>query len=95
MAGVEGNFINVTYSYVDDRYFAEASAIKNCISGVFGFGASLIGGQILATVQANGNELFGYTVYGQQVLFAISFVLIICAILFAHFVVGKQKSIIQ
>lgn len=95
MAGVEGNFVNVTYSYVDSRYFAEASAIKNCISGVFGFGASLIGGKILATVQANNNTLFGYTVYGQQILFAISFVLILCAILFAHFVVGKQKVMIQ
>ena len=95
MAGVEGNFVNVTYSYVDNRYFAEASAIKNCISGVFGFGASLVGGRILATVQANNNTLFGYTVYGQQILFAISFVLVLCAILFAHFVVGKQKVMIQ
>ena len=95
MAGVEGNFINVTYSYVDSRYFAEASAIKNCISGVFGFGASLVGGKILSTIQANGNTLFGYTVYGQQVLFAISFVLLLIAIIFAHFVVGKQKVMIQ
>lgn len=95
MAGVEGNFINVTYSYVDDRYFAEASAIKNCISGVFGFGASLVGGRILAAVQANNNTVLGYTVYGQQILFAISFVLILGAIMFAHFVVGKQKVMIQ
>ena len=95
MAGVEGNFVNVTYSYVDSRYFAEASAIKNCISGVFGFGASLVGGRILAAVQANNNTVLGYTVYGQQILFAISFVLILCAIIFAHFVVGKQKVMIQ
>ena len=37
MAGVSGNLTNITYSYVDSRYFAEASAIKNSIGGIFIF----------------------------------------------------------
>ena len=95
LAGVEGNLINVTYSYVDSRYFAEASAIKNCISGVFGFGASLIGGWILSFVQKNDNSLFGHTVYGQQVLFAISFLLMVAAMVYSRVVISKQKIMIQ
>lgn len=95
MAGVSGNITNITYSYVDGRYFAEASAIKNSVGGLFGFGASLVGGKILGAIQANGNMLFGIHVYGQQVLSAISFVLLVITILFTHFVVSRQKVMIQ
>jgi hypothetical protein len=80
---------------VDSRYFAEASAIKNSIAGLFGFGASLLGGKILAAVQANGNTVFGIPMYGQQLLSAISFVMFIITILFTHFVVSRQKVMIQ
>ncbi len=95
MAGIYANLINITYSYVDSRYFAEASAIKNSIAGFMGFVASLIGGKILSAVQENGNMLFGIPVYGQQVLFAISSVIFLIAILFTHFIVSKQKVIVQ
>ena len=98
MAGVSGNITNITYSYVDSRYFAEASAIKNSVAGLFGFGASLLGGWILDLVQTNQeaiSEVVGFTIYGQQVLSAISFVLFIITILFTHFVVSKQKVMIQ
>lgn len=95
LAGVSGNITNITYSYVDSRYFAEASAIKNSVAGLFGFGASLVGSKILDAVQANGNMLFGMQVYGQQVLSAISFVLFVITILFTHFVVAKQRVMIQ
>lgn len=98
LAGVSGNITNITYSYVDSRYFAEASAIKNSIAGLFGFGASLLGGVILDVVQNNQDkiqEIIGFTLYGQQVLSAISFVMFIITILFTHFIVGKQKVMIQ
>ena len=95
LAGVSGNITNITYSYVDSRYFAEASAIKNSIGGIFGFCASLVGGKILATVQANGNTVLGIPMYGQQLLSLISFVMMIITLLFAHFVVSRQKVMIQ
>ena len=98
LAGVSGNITNITYSYVDSRYFAEASAIKNSVAGIFGFGASLLGGLILDFVQKNQDvirETVGFAVYGQQVLSVISFVMFIITILFAHCVVGKQKVMIQ
>ena len=98
LAGVSGNITNITYSYVDSRYFAEASAIKNSIAGVCGFGASLLGGVILDLVQSNQDkitELIGFPIYGQQVLSAISFLMLIVTVLFAHFVVSKQRVMIQ
>ena len=95
MAGVSGNITNITYSYVDSRYFAEASAIKNSVAGLFGFGATLIGSKILDAVNAAEPIMFGVRIYGQQVLSAISFVMFIITILFTHFIVSKQKVMIQ
>ena len=98
LAGVSGNITNITYSYVDSSYFAEASAIKNSIGGLCGFGASLLGGVILDAVQNNQAaiaDLVGFQIYGQQVLSAISFVMLIVTILFTHFVVSKQRVMIQ
>lgn len=95
LAGVSGNITNITYSYVDSRYFSEASAIKNSIGGLCGFGTTLIGGKILDAVQANGNQVFGIPMYGQQLLSIISFIMLIITFLFTHFVVGKQRVMIQ
>ena len=92
-AGSGVNLNNIAYSYVDSRFFAEATAIKNAIGGICGFGASLLGARILAVVQANGNTVFGLPIYGQQLLAFISAIIYVITLLFTHFVVGKQKVI--
>lgn len=93
LAGISANLFNIVYNFVDEKYFVQASAIKNSIGGVIGFGASLIGSKILSSVQANGNTVFGIPLYGQQVLSLISFVFAVAAIIFAHVVLQKQKIV--
>ena len=95
MAGLNQNLMNITYSYVDSRYFVQASALKNSIGGLCGFGASLLASRLLAFVQKNGNMLFGLHVYGQQVLAVISALLFVAAILFTHLVIDKQRVMKQ
>lgn len=95
MAGLNSNMMNIVYSYVDERYFVQASAIKNCIGGLCGFAASLAAGELLDYVQANGNMIFGIHIYGQQLLALITTVLVIVALLYTHFVIGKQKVMKQ
>ena len=95
IAGLNQNSFNIAYSYVDSNYITEALAIKNCIGGLCGFGASLVGSRILKYVQANGNTLFGIRIYGQQVLATISFILIATALIVMVFVIGKQKVMKQ
>lgn len=95
MAGSNQNAFNISYSYVKQEYFVPAMAIKNSIGGIFGFAASLIGSRILTAVQANGNMVFGIPMYGQQLLCAISCIIIIITILFIHFVIEKQKVMVQ
>lgn len=94
-AGTVQNFNNIIYSYIDREYFVQASAVKNSLGGLVGFSASLLGSRILTFVSENENKLFGINVYGQQILSAISFIFIIIAILFAHFVIEKQKIMKQ
>ena len=95
MAGLNQNMYSVTYSYVDTRYFVQAAAIKNSIGGLCGFAASLLASRLLTYIQENGNMLFGIRIYGQQVLSAISLAFLVAAILFTHFVIGKQKVMKQ
>ena len=94
-AGTNQNSFNMVYSYVDSCYITEAMAIKNCIGGLFGFGASVLGSKILDAVQNHGNLLFGVPVYGQQILSGISFGITVVAIIFVGKVVEKQKIMIQ
>jgi hypothetical protein len=81
------------FSYVEESYFVEATAIKNSIGGLCGFVASLIAGELLSAIQENGNMLFGMPLYAQQVLSAIAAVIAVCSILYIHFVLQKQKVV--
>ncbi len=95
MAGVGANSFNMIYSYVDEKYIAQAMALKNCISGIFGFAASLLSGKIMSVIQANNNTVFGFQIYAQQLFCAISFIICIFAILYVKKVIEKQKVIVQ
>lgn len=95
LAGSNQNAFNITYSYVKSEYITQAMAIKNSIGGICGFAASILGGKILAAVQANGNMIFGIHIYGQQLLSAISCVLTLSVVIFIHKVIKKQKVTIQ
>lgn len=95
LAGTNMNSFNITYNYVDSQYITQAMAIKNCIGGLFGFAASLLGGKLLDVIQVNGNNVFGIHIYGQQLLSAISFCLILVTIIFNKYVIEKQEVIKQ
>ncbi|MBO7341799.1 MAG: MFS transporter, partial [Clostridia bacterium] len=95
LAGINQNMMNIIYSYVDSRYFVQASALKNSVGGLCGFGATLLASRLLSFVQANGNTFLGLHVYGQQVLATISCLLFVVTILFTRLVIGKQHVMKQ
>lgn len=94
-AGISQNMHNILFSYVDSRYFVQASAIKNSVAGILGFGASIAASKLLGHIQANGNMLFGIHVYAQQVLALIACLILIGTVFFVHFVISKQKTMMQ
>lgn len=91
LAGTNQNSFNITYSYIEEEYITQAMAIKNSISGICGFIASVFAGRLLSFIQAEGNRFWGIKVYGQQVLSAISLVIIIAAIIFTGKVIENKK----
>ncbi len=91
-AGTNQNTYNMTYSYLDEENIVHGIALTDALRGVCGFLASLIGGRILSAVQGGGNRLFGRTVYGQQVLSAISLLLTAVTAAYNKLVVSKQKE---
>ena len=94
-AGTNQNLMNITYSYVDVRYFVQAAAIKNSIGGICGFLSALLSARLLSHIQNGGNTFFGIQAYGQQVLALIATVGILLAVLFIHLTLGKQKTMLQ
>ena len=94
-AGTNMNSFNIAYSYVDEQYVTQAMAIKNCIGGLFGFGASILAGKILAAVQANSNMILGIPIHGQQLLSAISFAVTVVLIIYIKQVIEKQHVMRQ
>lgn len=94
-AGIGQNMHSILYSYVDTRYFVQASAIKSSIGGLCYFGSTLLASRFLGDIQSKGNTLFDFQIYGQQVLAVFSIVLTLCALAMTHFVVSKQKAMIQ
>ena len=91
-AGTNQNTYNMSYCFLDEEHIVHGIAMTDALRGVCGFAASLAGGRILHAVQAGGNRLFGRTVYGQQILSAISLLLTAATILYNKFVVSRQKE---
>ena len=94
-AGLDGNTLNIAYSYVPIDYVSQALAFKNSLGGICGFGSAVLAGKLLDIIQQNGNTFFGIKLYGQQVLSGISFLLTAITIIFIHFIVAKQKVKVQ
>lgn len=92
-AGSNQNSFNMVYSYVEPDIMVQAMAIRSSVGGLVGFGASLVGSRILSAVQERGNSLFGVTVYGQQILLALSCLLTLCAMFYTGRVVERQRAV--
>lgn len=91
-AGMQQNLMLLSYSYLDERFFVEATALRYSISGVFGFLISLVCGKLLSIIQSNGNRIFGINMYGQQLFAIFSLILTAGAMLLDVLVVGRFKK---
>ncbi|MBQ6020241.1 MAG: hypothetical protein IJL26_08700 [Clostridia bacterium] len=93
LAGTNQNASLMLYAFVENDYITQALAVKNAFCGASSFCATLLGGRILSAVQAAGNTVLGRTVYGQQLLYAIGFVLLFAALVYNRLAVyGKTED---
>ena len=73
------NSFNVYYTLLPTQYMTQAMAIRQTITGLTTFFASILGGYILEQIQAAQNTLWGISLYGQQFLCLLSLLLFIPA----------------
>ena len=89
-AGTRQNLLNITYSYVPEKYFVQATVIKSSIAGVAGFLATLASGKLLSAVQRGGNSVAGVTVYSQQLQSAISLGIVAVTLVYMAVLTNKM-----
>lgn len=92
MAGANSGIMNLAFDYVDEKNRASALGIKSALGGTAGFLASLLGARILSVVQANGNTLFGHTIYAQQLLSFISFAVYVAAAVYTKKIIHNKTK---
>lgn len=89
MAGINSATINLIYDYVDKEKRIGALAISSTLSGIAGFVTTLLVSPLVSYIQNNGNVLFGFNVYAQQVVSAITAILIVLLLIYLNKVVVK------
>ncbi len=92
MAGINSGFINLIYDYVNIDERAVVLGMSNAAGGIGGFLTALAGGAILSSIQdAGGIKIFGLTLYAQQFLALITFIIIIFLIIYMRTVITPLK----
>ena len=92
MAGINSAVINLIYDYVDEERRTGALAIKQSFAGIAGFLTTLVVSPLVSYIQGNGNQLFGISIYAQQVLSAISLLGTLGLLVYMLTVIRKIKK---
>ena len=95
MAGINSGILNLTFDYVKEENRSVAIGWKSAIGGVAGFLTSCIESVFIEKIESNGNQIFGITVYPQQLLSLVSAIILIILAIFLYKVVRNQKIVIE
>lgn len=95
MAGINSGILNLTFDYVKEENRSVAIGWKSAIGGVAGFLASCIESVFIEHIENNGNQIFGVTVYPQQILSLVSAAILVILALYLYKVVRNQKIVIK
>jgi Na+/melibiose symporter-like transporter len=94
MAGINSGVINLIDDYVAPSDRAVAMGTKNALGGITAFFVAVFAGIILSAIQgAGGIVLFGITLYAQQFLAIISFVITLILIVYMRLVIAPIKKV--
>ena len=75
-AGINSALMNIILDVVPHELRSDALAIKNTAYGFAGFFTTLAASPFVAFIQSRGNSLFGATVYAQQILSLVTFLIL-------------------
>ena len=90
MGGVNSGMFNLVFDCAKPEERADSLAVCQSISGLCGFLITLVFSSVVTGMQQGGNQLFGMTVYAQQVLSVVSLLATLGAVAYVHFRVKKN-----
>lgn len=93
MAGANGALINLVYDYVDVEKRADAIAVTQTVAGVIGFLTTLAVSPLVSYIQQSGNKIFGISVYAQQVVSLLAFVVTVLLVVYLKLTLDKGKRV--
>jgi MFS family permease len=91
-AGITSGEINLIYECVDHEHRMGALALKGTLSGLAGFATTLLISPLIDRIQANGNKFLGLDLYAQQVLSAMTCLILVGLLIYIHFLTRKKES---
>lgn len=86
---ISSSFYNLLLEHTGPAYYMYGNALITCFGNLAGFAFSFFGAWLLETIQSAGNSLFGIRVYPQQILSAVSALMTLFLLAFAHFILTK------
>ena len=89
--GINSAEVNIVYDYVEPEKRMNVIAVKQTLYGLSGFLITIAMTPLVNYIQKSGNMIFGLNIYAQQVLSAISFVMLLLLILYVNKVILKIK----
>lgn len=92
MGGINSAFVNLIFDYVPVEKRADSLSVTQAAAGTVGFITTLCASPVVSAMQQNGNRIFGFTVYAQQLLSAVSAAITLLLIVFVRKVIINKKS---
>lgn len=92
MGGVNSAMINLVFDYVQPEKRADSLAICQAVAGAVGFLTTLLASPFVSYIQGKGNQVFGMTVYAQQLLSVVSLLIVLIIIVYNRKVIMKNKK---
>ena len=93
MAGINSSAINLIYDATPRERRTGALAIRGALAGFVGFFSTLAVRPLVKYIQDSENSIFGVSVYAQQVVSVIAFVLVVVNIIYLNTVLKKFKKV--
>lgn len=90
MGGTNSALINLVFDYSEAESCADSLAVCQAIAGLMGFLATLALSPIISVIQKNGNMVFGFNIYAQQIVSLIAALFCILTFLLVQKVFVKK-----
>jgi len=94
-SGTSVNSANMLLCYVPFSQFSQAISILRVVNGLAGLAATFVGSALMNYIIARGNTFMGVSAYPQQIMSAVTSVMLLLTVFYGLFVVKKQPEVSQ